>query len=265
VEELMAQDWSGIQQGNSKYKAEIIKVGLEHSLATQYTSFVAVEERTVVQDGKPVRVEVPVELPEGVSPLAVPGPANEKFPHQYGLMGRQFGFSPAPAHDSLLALGPGLASPTPHRGSTSETVEVTSQVAMIDTSPQVSHTFDGALLHGPAGGGGGGANKAPKINSRKLLESKLSPDLLALYRCSVLHQAGATGVACKPVLGLVKIKIELAAASAEAERELMADGFTLESGSGGTELSGSILPAKLKQVVLIGMVKSVTLAEAQTK
>ena len=69
----MSQDWNGIQSGNSKYKAEIVQVGLEHSLATQYTSFVAVEERTVVSDGKPVKVEVPVELPEGVSPLAVPG------------------------------------------------------------------------------------------------------------------------------------------------------------------------------------------------
>ena len=44
VEDLMSQDWSGIQSGNSKYKADIIKVGLEHSLATQFTSFVAVEE-----------------------------------------------------------------------------------------------------------------------------------------------------------------------------------------------------------------------------
>src|SRR5438270_10292941 len=73
VEDLMSQDWSGVQSGNSKHKAEIIEVGLEHSLATQYTSFVAVEEKTVVQDGKPVRIEVPVDLPQGVSPLAVPG------------------------------------------------------------------------------------------------------------------------------------------------------------------------------------------------
>ena len=38
---------------------------------TQFTSFVAVEEKVVNQDGKPVRVDVPVELPEGVSPLAI--------------------------------------------------------------------------------------------------------------------------------------------------------------------------------------------------
>jgi hypothetical protein len=253
VEELMAQDWGGIQQGDSKYKAEIIKVGLEHSLATQYTSFVAVEERTVVQDGKPVRVEVPVELPEGVSPLAVPGAGNEQFVQQYGLTRRQF------APNSPMAASSSIATM-----SSTETVEVRSEAPMVDSSPQVTHTFDGALLHGPAGGGVG-PSKVPKIGTRKLLESKLSPDLLALYRCSVLHQAGASGVACKPVSGPIKIKIELTAASAEAEGELIAAGFTLEGGSGSTELSGSILPAKLKRVVQIEMVKSVTLAEAQTR
>src|SRR5579859_4976573 len=84
VEDLMSQDWNGIQSGNSKYKADIIKVGLEHSLATQFTSFVAVEERTVVSDGKPVKVEVPVELPEGVSPLAVPSGLVETTQAQVG-------------------------------------------------------------------------------------------------------------------------------------------------------------------------------------
>ena len=34
---------------------------------TQFTSFVAVEEQVVTKDGKPQRVEVPVEMPEGVS------------------------------------------------------------------------------------------------------------------------------------------------------------------------------------------------------
>jgi Ca-activated chloride channel family protein len=253
VEELMAQDWSGIQQGNSKYKAEIIKVGLEHSLATQYTSFVAVEERTVMQDGKPVRVEVPVELPEGVSPLAVPSAGNEHLADRFWLTRQKSAPNSPMVNGSLATM------------SSTEMVEVTSEARTVDTSPQVSHVFDGALLHGPAGGGDGGASKPPNINSRKLLESKLTPDLLALYRCSVSRQAGATGVACKPVLGPVKIKIELTAASAAAEGELIAAGFTLESRSGSTELTGSILPAKLKRVVRIEMVKSVTLAEAQTR
>ncbi|WP_321474752.1 VIT and VWA domain-containing protein [uncultured Paludibaculum sp.] len=46
---------------------EVTRLGLEYRLVTQYTSFVAVEEKTVTRDGKPVRIDVPVEMPEGVS------------------------------------------------------------------------------------------------------------------------------------------------------------------------------------------------------
>ncbi|MEZ5427117.1 MAG: VIT domain-containing protein [Pyrinomonadaceae bacterium] len=45
----------------------ITNIGLEFRLMTQFTSFVAVEERVVNRDGQPVKIEVPVEMPEGVS------------------------------------------------------------------------------------------------------------------------------------------------------------------------------------------------------
>ncbi|NOQ68346.1 hypothetical protein GQ568_02815, partial [Patescibacteria group bacterium] len=45
---------------------EITKLGLEHRLMTAYTSFVAVEEiSTIDPDGLPIKIEVPLELPEG--------------------------------------------------------------------------------------------------------------------------------------------------------------------------------------------------------
>lgn len=47
----------------------ITNLGLEFRLMTQFTSFVAVEERVVNQNGKPVTVEVPVAVPEGVDPV----------------------------------------------------------------------------------------------------------------------------------------------------------------------------------------------------
>ena len=53
------------------------KLGLDYRLMTQYTSFVAVEETTVIEGGKPRRVEVPVELPEGVSYEGIFGGARE--------------------------------------------------------------------------------------------------------------------------------------------------------------------------------------------
>lgn len=48
-------------------KEEITQLGLDYRLMTQYTSFVAVEETTVIEGGEPRRVEVPVEMPEGMS------------------------------------------------------------------------------------------------------------------------------------------------------------------------------------------------------
>jgi Ca-activated chloride channel family protein len=48
-------------------REEITKLGLDYRLMTPYTSFVAVEETIVTEGGVPRRVDVPVELPEGVS------------------------------------------------------------------------------------------------------------------------------------------------------------------------------------------------------
>ena len=65
----MASDYSGIQSGNPKteIKDTITNLGIEYRLLTQFTSFVAVEERIVTDGGQPRKIEVPVELPEGVS------------------------------------------------------------------------------------------------------------------------------------------------------------------------------------------------------
>lgn len=68
VEDLMSQDWAGLQRGHARpeIQKQIEQVGLEHHLMTQFTSFVAIEERVVTDGGKPRRIQVPVELPAGV-------------------------------------------------------------------------------------------------------------------------------------------------------------------------------------------------------
>jgi hypothetical protein len=55
---------------------EITRLGLSHRLVTKYTSFVAVEDKMVVSNGRPTRVTVPVEMPEGVSYEGVFGEAD---------------------------------------------------------------------------------------------------------------------------------------------------------------------------------------------
>jgi hypothetical protein len=69
VDDLMSQDFKGAQQGNMKdaVKQSIIQLGLEYRLMTQFTSFVAVEEMIVTDGGQPRRIDVPVEVPEGVN------------------------------------------------------------------------------------------------------------------------------------------------------------------------------------------------------
>lgn len=69
VTDLMSQDLAGIQRGaaSSELKEAITRLGLDYRLMTQFTSFVAVEESVVTEGGAPRMIQVPVEMPEGVS------------------------------------------------------------------------------------------------------------------------------------------------------------------------------------------------------
>ena len=69
VDDLMSQDFNGVQRGTMKddVKQAITQLGLDYRLMTQFTSFVAVEEMIVTDGGQPRRVDVPVEIPEGVN------------------------------------------------------------------------------------------------------------------------------------------------------------------------------------------------------
>src|SRR6476620_1904892 len=68
IGDLMEQDYTGIQQQTPRpdLKETITQLGIEYRLMTQFTSFVAVEEMVVTDGGKPRRIDVPVEVPEGV-------------------------------------------------------------------------------------------------------------------------------------------------------------------------------------------------------
>ena len=69
VAELMNRDLAALQAGRfpEELKREITKLGIDFRLMTQFTSFVAVEETIVTVGGEPTRVDVPVEMPDGVS------------------------------------------------------------------------------------------------------------------------------------------------------------------------------------------------------
>jgi Ca-activated chloride channel family protein len=69
IDDLMSKDYGGVQQNNAHadLKETITQLGLEYRLMTQFTSFVAVEEMVVTDGGQPRRIDVPIELPEGMS------------------------------------------------------------------------------------------------------------------------------------------------------------------------------------------------------
>ena len=68
VDDLERQDYAGVQNGNprAEIREAITELGLRHGLMTRFTSFVAVEEMVINQGGQMRRVEVPVEMPDGV-------------------------------------------------------------------------------------------------------------------------------------------------------------------------------------------------------
>ena len=68
IEELQTQDYQGAQNGNpnAAIKEAIVQTALDHRLMTQWTSFVAVEQKIVNPGGANQKHDVPVEIPEGV-------------------------------------------------------------------------------------------------------------------------------------------------------------------------------------------------------
>ncbi len=81
IADLMSKDYRTVEnreQAQAEVKNQITSMGIEFGLMTQYTSFVAVEERVVTSNGKPRTITVPVEMPEGVSREGIFG-ENDEF------------------------------------------------------------------------------------------------------------------------------------------------------------------------------------------
>jgi Ca-activated chloride channel family protein len=134
VDDLMSRDWMGLQSGNPKSEVQeaVTKLGLEYNLMTQFTSFVAVEETVVTDGGRPRRVDVPVEMPHGMS--------------YDGVFGRERGVQPAPSPmaDMLGSVGGFL----PRQKTAMATTEPMSQADAIE---QPSRKIDPSLLNGTNG------------------------------------------------------------------------------------------------------------------
>lgn len=206
VDELMAQDLNGAQAGTMKedLKQAITQLGLDYRLMTQFTSFVAVEEMVVTDGGQPRRIDVPVEVPDGVNREAV---IREQAANS-AVNGRQV--------QSLYMLSSGTMSQTVTVTASAPTVNTTSgelkTVVNVDAAESRSVTTKnraprpkpksqrsggggsgGGIGYGVGGGAGGSAPSptplqdadalrklSPDEQKRADLQSKLHPSLLAV-------------------------------------------------------------------------------------
>src|SRR5262245_36597400 len=75
VDDLMGQDMNGMQTGQVKdeLKNEIINLGLNYRMMTQFTSFVAIEDQSAIDNVAPRRVDVPVEAPGSTNTVSSNG------------------------------------------------------------------------------------------------------------------------------------------------------------------------------------------------
>lgn len=78
IASIMETDWLGAQHGQPRpdVKAAVTTLGLNYNLVTQYTSFVAVENKVINESGQVRTIETPVEMTDGVSYEGVFGVGN---------------------------------------------------------------------------------------------------------------------------------------------------------------------------------------------
>ncbi|MBI5572706.1 MAG: VWA domain-containing protein [Desulfomonile tiedjei] len=241
VDDLMGRDWMGMQRGNPKsdIKEEIVRVALEHRIMTQFTSFVAVEETVVTIGGKPTRVAVPVEMPDGVSRERIFGDAAAVAAPQGALQ-----FHGLPAGRVAAKRARSLEMPA--------TAPMTRQAVL--GSPLKEETEPASVadkLQAP------GEKDSPAVlverEERKVaaLERKLSPDLAALVALKEKPKDYAAGkVIVKD--GKTTVQVWVAKTTDEVLKKLKAAGLEVSfTASTGKMVIGLIAVDKLEELAKI--------------
>ena len=195
VDELMAQDLNGAQQGTMRedLKQTITQLGLDYRLMTQFTSFVAVEEMVVTDGGQPRRIDVPVEVPEGVNRDAVFG--RENLPGNGRQVQSFYGLSAGAVNQTVTVTGSApttIASknrvarkPKTERGGGSGiggggAGSGTGATVAPPSPPPAKPTSSGFAVDGVADESAPIRKLSPAEQKRADLQSKLHPSLVAV-------------------------------------------------------------------------------------
>jgi Ca-activated chloride channel homolog len=250
IEDLMAGDYHGAQRGNMNgdLRETITQLGLEYRLMTQFTSFVAFEDVVITEGGQPRRVEVPVEMPEGVSYKGVFGEAEEKSKTAM-----------------FKSLGGGGSKTMP---SNSQPMTRASEAAR--NAPEPAKPTVSASPSGTGVGSGRGAvvrqsqsvdtdkaddQKSPKDATEQRLRAKLDPQILALIERLKNKAQPAAGEAKFVHNNKAEVQVWLTEKSDKNRAFLKQFGFEiLLDPSNPKLLIGRIAVDKLEEFAKLGLV-----------
>jgi len=244
IEHLMSQDWAGMQGGtpSGDLKQQITDLGLNYRLMTQFTSFVAVEEMTITEGGQPKTVQVPVEMPDGVSREGVFGGKDESNAiaqrSQYSVM-TKMAASPA-ANAPTGYVGGGIGSGSGFGGGVYRSAEASADASR--------------------------AKAPPKEDAKKArADFKLSPSLQEVMNCiriqavssQVAPKNGKSAGCATDKDGKVLLQLQLTDKSAETMKQLAALGFEViaDSRTTSTVAIGRISALKLDDLAKISSVR----------
>jgi hypothetical protein len=248
IDDLMSQDWTGMQSGNPRkeLREQITQLGLDYRLMTQFTSFVAVEEQTVVEGGVTRTVQVPVEMPHNVSPEGVFGERADQSMTMANSRSMQLSvqkMAASPGYTGGVAGGVlSAANPSPRsakRDASPASVEPKSK----DEKERTAREQD-------------------KLR-RSTLESKLHPALLAAYDC--WQKSGGKGNCAGVKNGKVQIQVWTENRTPQLQQELQARGFVASTKNGtavaasALELTGEVDIDKLPLLAEVAGVKLIAL------
>lgn len=216
VDDLMNRDLAGIQRGQAQQsvKDEIVQLGLDYRLLTQFTSFVAVEEMVVTEPGTPPRrIDVPVELPRGVSNAALTNEAVgiSGAPVSQGLMmSSNMSVSALPINGRVVRNG--SRQRTPSTNTPGVAVKERS-VKREDADEEISIVSDAAV------------NLSPAERKRRASLAKLQPQLAALIEKAKNRQALSGDEMRLVTNGKLELQVFLNDKSDEVLTKLKALGF----------------------------------------
>lgn len=294
VDRLMSEDYAGAQTGavNKELKDEIVKVALDHHIMTQYTSFVAVEEKKVTKDGVLKTVVVPVELPDGVDREGALGEADAAQPSRRtrgkarGLMGATNGLIPPPppsapgyggsfggsgsgyggrmvkfqSYPNSLAAGAPLSSPAPYPS------KVARQMSVHNLRPEPAEEKSriAEFSAKKESRDDRQSNKQDSLKDKELakakptdaLSAKLTPEIQTLLANVKAGKSGEKIAGLEIVNGLVMVSLELSEASEVNLKRLQKLGFKiilLEK----NRISGKISVEQLEELAKLQFVKSI--------